>query len=171
MAEKTDLDRESIAGLADALLQSEGMELVDVEYMRMKSRWLIRIFMDKEGGVTLDDCALISHQLGDILDVHDLPPGPYTLEISSPGLDRPLVKDADFLRYRGRRIELRLKEKVGGARHYKGVLCDYLPAEGRGMVVLEVAGESRSIPRELVLKANLVYDGESSEKNASSPRG
>jgi len=64
----------------------------------MKSRWLVRIYMDREeGGVTVDDCALISHQLGDLLDVHDVPPGPYTLEVSSPGLDRPLSRDKDFL--------------------------------------------------------------------------
>ena len=101
---------EQIRQLAEPLLASVGMELVQVECLKMKSRWLVRIYMDREeGGVTLDDCALISNQLGDLLDVHDVPPGPYTLEVSSPGLDRPLSRDKDFLKYRGSRINLRLE--------------------------------------------------------------
>ncbi len=88
---------EQIRQLAEPLLASAGMELVQVECLKMQSRWLVRIYMDREeGGVTVDDCALISNQLGDLLDVHDVPPGPYTLEVSSPGLDRPLSSGQGF---------------------------------------------------------------------------
>ncbi|MBA4423155.1 MAG: ribosome maturation factor, partial [Syntrophus sp. (in: bacteria)] len=84
---------EQIRQLAEPVLASVGMELIQVECLKMKTRWVVRIYMDREqGGVTLDDCALISNQLGDLLDVHDVPPGPYTLEVSSPGLDRPLQR-------------------------------------------------------------------------------
>lgn len=149
-----------IASIAEGVLRSEGMDLVLVECLRMKTRWLVRVFMDKEGGVTVEDCAWISQQLGDVLDVHDLPPGPYTLEVSSPGLDRPLVKAEDFLRFRGRRIDCRLRETFGGSRRLKGILLDHRSSGGREEVLVEVEGEPRLIPRELILKANLVYEGE-----------
>jgi ribosome maturation factor RimP len=77
--------REEIIGLIEPVIESEGLELVELECLRMKTRWLVRIFIDREGGATLDDCASISHQAGDLLNVHDLPPGPYTLEVSTPG--------------------------------------------------------------------------------------
>ena len=85
-----------IQELTAPLVEAEGFELIYAECLKMKSRWMVRIFLDKEGGVTLDDCAEISNQLGDILDVHDVPPGQYTLEVSSPGLDRPLKSMVDF---------------------------------------------------------------------------
>ena len=137
------------------------MELVQVECLKMKSRWLVRIYMDREeGGVTVDDCALISNQLGDLLDVHDVPPGPYTLEVSSPGLDRPLHRDKDFLKYRGARINLRLEEKIEGRRHFRGELIDYEDGDGGKILVVQADGKIFRIPREAVVKANLEYDME-----------
>ena len=97
---------EQIRQLAEPLLASQGMELVLAECLKMQTRWLVRIYIDREGGVTVDDCARISNQLGDLMDVHDVPSGPYTLEVSSPGLDRPLDRDRDFLKYRGSKIRL-----------------------------------------------------------------
>jgi ribosome maturation factor RimP len=156
--EKVQQYREKIRELTEAMLTAEGLELVDVECLRMKSRWLVRIFMDKEGGVTLDDCSEISHQMGDILDVHDVPPGPYTLEVSSPGLDRPLVRDRDFIKYRGCRVDVRLHEKLAGIRHFKGKLIDYVEEEGRKLLVVDVSGTAYRIPRQQVEKAHLVYE-------------
>ena len=94
--------------------------------------------------MTLDDCALISHQLGDLLDVHDVPPGPYTLEVSSPGLDRPLHRDKDFLKYRGARINLRLGEKIEGRRHFCGELIDYEDADGGKVLVVTGSGHGHT---------------------------
>jgi ribosome maturation factor RimP len=149
---------ERIWQLAEPLLASAGMELVHVECLKMKTRWLVRIYMDREeGGVTVDDCALISHQLGDLLDVHDVPPGPYTLEVSSPGLDRPLHRDKDFLKYRGSRINLRLDSKIDGRRHFRGELVDYEDDENGKVIVVRDAGQIFRIPREAVAKANLEY--------------
>jgi len=148
---------EQIWHLAEPLLASVGMELVKVECLKMKTRWVVRIYMDREGGVTLDDCADISHQLGDLLDVHDVPPGPYTLEVSSPGLDRPLFQDKDFLKYRGSRVSLRLSEKIDGRRHFRGELAAYEEENGGKIIVLRDGGRSFRIPRAAVVKANLEY--------------
>ena len=150
---------EQIRQLAEPLLASAGMELVQVECLRMKSRWLVRIYMDREeGGVTLDDCALISNQLGDLLDVHDVPPGPYTLEVSSPGLDRPLQRDKDFLKYRGARINVRLEGKIDGRRHLRGELVEYEDGDDGKILVVKADGTVLRIPRKAVAKANLVYE-------------
>lgn len=153
-------EEEQIRQLAEPVLAAAGLELVHVECLKMKTRWVVRIYMDREeGGVTLDDCALISNQLGDLLDVHDVPPGPYTLEVSSPGLDRPLQRDKDFLKYRGARINLRLREKIDGRRHFCGELTDYEQSEAGKILVVTATGQTYRIPREAVLKANLVYEG------------
>jgi ribosome maturation factor RimP len=152
-------EEQQIRELAEPVLASVGLELVQVECLKMKARWVVRIYMDrKEGGVTLDDCALISNQLGDLLDVHDVPPGPYTLEVSSPGLDRPLQRDEDFLKYRGSRINVRVKEKIDGRRHFCGVMTDYEDGEGGKVLVVTVGGKTYRIPREAMVKANLVYE-------------
>ncbi len=111
--------KEKIEQLILPVIEAENMELVDVECLKMKSRWLVRIYVDKEGGVTIDDCSNISRQVGDILDVHDTPPGSYTLEVSSPGLDRPLVRDVDFLKALGRMITVRLREKMEGSKNFQ----------------------------------------------------
>jgi ribosome maturation factor RimP len=149
---------EQIWQLAEPLVSSEGMELVLAECLKMPSRWLVRIFMDREGGVTVDDCALISNQLGDLLDVHDVPPGPYTLEVSSPGLDRPLFRDKDFLKYRGERVNIRVQGKIEGRRHFRGELVDYGNEDGRKVLVVRIADKVFRIPRDAVVKANLEYE-------------
>ena len=147
-----------ITGLIEPLIESEDMELVCVECVRVKTRWLVRIYIDKEGGITVDDCAGISHQVGDILDVHELPPGSYTLEVSSPGLDRPLVRDRDFRKYRGCRVKVRTCEKINGQRNFTGRLIDYLEEERKKNLILDVDGKIHNIPREVVIKANLQYE-------------
>jgi ribosome maturation factor RimP len=108
--------------------------------------------------VTVDDCALISNQLGDLLDVHDVPPGPYTLEVSSPGLDRPLQRDKDFLKYRGARINVRLEGKIDGRRHLRGELVDYEDGDDGKILVVKAEGRLFRIPRGTVAKANLEYE-------------
>ena len=149
---------ETIRKLAEPVLEAEGMELIDVECIKMKSRWLVRIYMDKEGGVTLDDCTETSNQMGDILDVHEVPPGPYTLEVSSPGLDRPLVRDKDFMKYKGCKVDIRLHEKIEGIRHFNGRLTDFFEEEGQKILMVDVAGKTYRIPRNLVVKAHLEYE-------------
>jgi len=150
--------RERIIALIEPVIESEGMELVELECLRMKTRWLVRIFIDREGGATLDDCAALSHQVGDLLNVHDLPPGPYTLEVSTPGLDRPLTRDKDFEKYRGSRVRIRTREPIDGSRNFVGTYADYTIEGGRRIVTLDVDGRAVLIDRENIQKANVEYD-------------
>ncbi len=144
--------------IAEPALTSEGMELVCVECIQMKSRWIVRLYIDKQGGVTIDDCALISDRVGDLLAVHDVPHEPYTLEVSSPGLDRPLVKDEDFHRFQGKMAVIQTAYKIDGRRNFKGVLKGCAtPAEGPAKVMIEVAGKLVSLPKEAIVRARLEY--------------
>jgi ribosome maturation factor RimP len=105
--------------LAEPLCLSEGLELVHIEYQREQSGRTLRLYLDKPGGVTLDDCAAVSRQLGDILDVSLESEAAYRLEISSPGLNRPLGKLEDFKRFSGRRVKVRTRKAVQGQKNRK----------------------------------------------------
>jgi ribosome maturation factor RimP len=140
---------ESILG---PLLDSEGLSLVDVEYAREQGGWVLRVLIDKEGSVTLDDCARVSREFGQLLDVEDIIPTSYHLEVSSPGLDRPLKKEEDFIKYSGRRVRIKTKEQVSGRRNFKGALLGC--TEGKVMVKVE-GSEIFAIPFSSILKANL----------------
>jgi len=150
--------RENILELIEPVTQSEGMELVDVECLRRPSGWMVRIYIDKEGGVTLDDCSMISGEVADLLDIHEIPPGSYDLEISSPGLDRPLVRERDFVRYQGHQVRVRVAEKIEGKKTFKGRLVELVEREGEKSLVIDVGGTMYTIPRSMVVKANLEYE-------------
>jgi ribosome maturation factor RimP len=150
--------RERIIALIEPAVESEGLELVELECLKMKTRWLVRIFIDREGGATLDDCTAVSHQAGDLLNVHDLPPGPYTLEVSTPGLDRPLTRDKDFEKYRGARVRIRTREPIEGSRNFLGTCVEYSMEGGRRIVTVDVDGRTVRIDRENIQKANLEYE-------------
>ena len=158
MADNSITYREKIRQLIEPVIESEGMEIVDLECLKMKFRWLVRIYIDKEGGVTIDDCSEISKQAGDILDVYDVLPGSYTLEVSSPGLDRPLTRDKDFIKYRGSAVRIKTGEKLDGVKNFHGILNDYLDENGRKTLIVDVSGKIYHIPRDLVVKAHLVYE-------------
>ena len=150
--------QEKIRQLIEPVIESEDMEIIDVECLKMKFRWLVRIYIDKEEGVTVDDCSEISKQVGDILDVYDVLPGSYTLEVSSPGLDRPLTRDKDFIKYRGSTVRIKTGEKLDGVKNFHGKLNDYLDENGAKTLIVDVSGKTYRIPRELVVKAHLVYE-------------
>ncbi len=98
------------------------MELVNVEYMRGPSGMTLRITIDKDGGVTVDDCAHVSRLVSDVLDVKDPIPGHYNLEVSSPGINRPLVRKNDFQRFTGEKVFIKTSRLIEGRRRYRGVL-------------------------------------------------
>jgi len=152
------LYREKIVELVEPVLESGRMELVDVECLKGKTRWMVRIYIDKEGGVGLDDCAMISGEIGDLLDVNETPPGSYSLEISSPGLDRPLARDKDFIRYAGHEIRISVTEKIEGKKNFRGRLMEFIEKEGEKIVVINVEGRVYNIPRSMIIKANLQYE-------------
>jgi ribosome maturation factor RimP len=140
--------------IADSLLRDEGLELVDLEYRREGRRWVLRLFIDKEGGVTVEDCATVSRELGDILDAKDAVPEAYVLEVSSPGLNRRVRKRKDFSRFAGRKVEVRLTAPQEGRRKIVGRI---LGVEGEAVVV--AAPEATySIALEDIARAILVYE-------------
>jgi len=151
--------KEKIRLLAEPVVASEGMELIHVECIKMHTRWIIRLFLDKEGGITLEDCTNISNQLGDIFDIREVVNGSYTLEVSSPGFDRPISRDQDFLKYRNSRVDVKTDIKIDGVKNFHGILVDYIEEAGRKFVLVEVAGKVYRIPRQDILKANLADAG------------
>ncbi len=142
----------TVEELATPLVNSMGLELVDVEYVKEGRRWYLRIFIDKPGGVTLDDCQAVSEALDPILDEVDPIPHSYHLEVSSPGIERPLKKPADFERFSGCRVQLTTFTPQDGQRKFTGRL------EGlqNQMVVLTLDdGQERRIPFSEVATARL----------------
>ena len=111
-----------IEQLAVPVLQEHGAELVDLEFVHDHGQWVLRFFLDRPGGITLDDCAAISDHLGRILDATDLITQSYSLEVSSPGLNRPLRKESDYVRFAGERVDVTLYAPLNGRRHYRGRL-------------------------------------------------
>ena len=123
---------EKVRALAEPLLADKGMELVDLVFVTEHGRHVLRIFIDKPGGVNVDDCGDFSKEFSTILDVDDPIPQRYMLEVSSPGLDRPLVKEADFKRFAGKKTKIKAKEAIEGRRNFKAVIDGV--AEGKVFV-------------------------------------
>jgi len=142
---------EGVRQAAEPILEAYGLELVNVEYQREAQGWVLRIFIDREGGVTIDDCAQVSGELGTILEVRELIPNPYILEVSSPGLTRPLKKAEDFQKFRNHLVKIKTFEPLEGRRNFKGTL---LGLEG-DLVRVEVDGQGYEIPLKSIAKANL----------------
>ena len=149
-----------ISELAQPILDSMGLELVDIEFVRAGRDGVLRLFIDKDGGVTLDDCADMSRELSLILDVEDCIPGHYTLEVSSPGLDRPLKKLSDYERFAGRLIKLRTYEPLSDdAGNKRKTFLGRLEGIAGGMVRITLTeGQTASIPLDRVAKANLEFE-------------
>jgi ribosome maturation factor RimP len=152
--------KEKIRQLAEPVVTSEGMELIHVECIKMHTRWIIRLFLDKEGGITIDDCANVSNQLGDIFDIREVINGAYTLEVSSPGIDRPISRDQDFVKYKGSKINIKTNGKVEGMKNFHGILSDYAEENGRKMVLIDISGKIYRIPQQDIIKANLAMPDE-----------
>ena len=145
---------EKIREAAERVAGATGLEVLDVEWKVGRQRFL-RIILDKPGGVTHGDCERVSHELGVILDVEELIPGPgYVLEVSSPGLDRKLVQPAEFGRFAGRRAKISLSQPVEERNFFEGRLAGFAD----GMVQLEVDGRVLALPFDWIRKAQLVVE-------------
>jgi ribosome maturation factor RimP len=132
----------------------EGFELVHVELVGGRSK-ILRIYIDKPGGVTADDCATMSNRVGLILDVEDLIPNRYILEVASPGLDRGLYNPGDYERFAGNPVHVRLSEPIDGRRNFHGTLAG-LDREGEPAALLDdEQGQRLRLPLRLILKANV----------------
>lgn len=142
---------QAIEAIAAPILEAQGLTLVDLEFRRQGRRGLLRFFIDKPGGVGVVDCQRFSEEVGDHLDVADLIPDGYDLEVSSPGLDRELRKEREFRWAMGRLVRCWTSRPVEG----KSELLGRLEGVGSESLVLEEAGERWTIPRSLVAKVRL----------------
>lgn len=145
---------EIIANMVEPIIERNGMELVEIEFVKEGPDWFLRIFIDKDEGITLDDCELTSRAVEEILDVKDPINQAYHLEISSPGLERPLKKTKDFERFLGSMIEIKTFAPLAGKKKFKGQL-EGVNAEQINIVIDQ---EEIIIPRDKISKANLTLE-------------
>lgn len=138
--------------LAESLCDSAGLELVHIEFRREQAGRVMRLYIDKPEGVSLEDCAAVNRELGDVLDVHLPDIGAYHLEVSSPGVERPLSRLADFERFRGRCAKIRTLRPINGQKNFSGVLGGV----SAGAVHLLVGETTLTIPADIISKANLM---------------
>ncbi len=113
-----------VSELIEPTVTEHNIELVDVEYIKAGKVWILRVFIDKKQGVTVLDCQKLSREIEDLIEVHELISDPYTLEVSSPGLDRPLKKEADFLRNKNKQIQLKTYSPIEGRKNFSGIILD-----------------------------------------------
>jgi len=139
--------------LVQPVIGGEGMELVEVEYRCEPQGWVLRLFIDQDGGVTVDDCARVSQVVGDFLDVADPIANQYHLEVSSPGLNRPLRKLEHFQRYSGSIVDVRTSTPINNRRKFKGKLIDVRPES----ITLDCDGQVFDITFDLLERARLRY--------------
>ena len=153
------MDLERIRNIAKRVTDSEGLELVAVEWAGTERRGVLRVFLGRpqsEGGITHSDCQAVSEQLGAILDVEDLIPGSYVLEVASPGLDRKLYSPDDYARFRGRRVKVRLRQRSLeiGSKRFEACLGELAD----GMVDFVVGERAVRIPYDQIAAVNLVVE-------------
>ncbi|TDA68924.1 MAG: ribosome maturation factor RimP [Clostridia bacterium] len=142
---------ERVRNLIEPVITSMAYELVDVQYVKEARRYILRIFIDRQGGVGLDDCEQVSRAVEPLLDASDPVPEHYYLEVSSPGIDRPLKKAADYERFAGRKVLLKTYAPVDGRRTFRGVLGGLAGDH----VVLQADGQEISLPLAGVAQARL----------------
>ena len=150
-----EFDREAIGRTIERVAVREGLELVHWEMVGPRNNFVLRIYIDKPGGVSHGDCQAVSNQVGTLLDVEDLIPNRYVLEVSSPGIERGLYKRADYERFSGSRVKVKISQPIDGQRTFRGKLMGLvgdsvsLDADGRGQM---------EIPYEQIVKANIEYE-------------
>ena len=142
---------DQVSALAAPVAESHGCELWDVEYVKEAGTWYLRIFIDAEGGVNIDQCEAISRQLDPILDEKDLIPGAYTFEVSSAGAERQLKRPSDFERFMGKLVEVKLYKAHEGRKEYVGDLAGFAD----GDVTINVAGKEITFEKSQVANVRL----------------
>ncbi|MBW2028316.1 MAG: ribosome maturation factor RimP [Deltaproteobacteria bacterium] len=143
-----------VIDLIEPAIEEMGYDLVDVEYLSAHGRWVLRVYIDKSGGVDVEDCARVSRGIGDLIDVKDIIDHEYVLEVSSPGLNRPLKKERDFQWAIGKKVRVKTLAPIEGRRNYTGYLSKF---QG-GILTLSIEGGTVTLPWKEVAKANLVYE-------------
>jgi ribosome maturation factor RimP len=140
-----------IAKRVEPVLLNVGLELVGIEYRRESHGLVLRLYIDKEGGITVEDCTRVSREVGRVLDIEDLIHAPYRLEVSSPGLTRPLKTEKDFKKYQYHLVRVKTIEPIENRRQFKGRLLKIQ----EGGIEIETDGAVFHIPLASITKANL----------------
>ena len=154
MPEMTGPVIKEVTALIEPILDEMEIELVDIEYISEQGRWVLRIYVDNPGGITLDACSRVSREIGDLIEVKDIFHQGYVLEVSSPGLNRRLKKEKDFERAVGKNLKIRMVAPLEGQRNFRGRLQSFQD----GILCLSVKDDLILLPYGDVEKANLVYD-------------
>ena len=118
--------QQAVTELIEPVFRENSIELVDVEYKKAGKTWTLRIFIDKSQGVTVDDCQKLSREIEDLIEVHELIAVPYVLEVSSPGLDRLLKKERDFLRNKGKQIQIKTFSPINDKKQFSGTIKNFV---------------------------------------------
>lgn len=145
-------DLKTLRRTLTVVVETMGYELVGVEFHAHRDNSLLRIYIDSENGISLDDCQRVSHQLSGVLEVEDPIDGRYTLEVSSPGLDRPLFEAGHFIRFAGSQVRIQLRELLDGRRKLVGRL---LGMRDEDVVIVDSEGREWRVPFEQIEKARL----------------
>jgi len=143
---------EKLQSIVENAVESLGYELVGVEYLARDKAALLRVYIDKEEGIALEDCEAVSHQLSGVLDVEDPISGNYQLEISSPGLDRPIFKASDFQRFSGQQVKIKLARPLEGRKNFTGFLKGLQETD----VVIEMDGQDIYLALASIDQARLI---------------
>lgn len=143
---------ENVENLVEPVISDLGYDYVDCSFLQLQGRWILRIMIDAQSVITVDDCARVSRAIEDLIEVEDVISVSYSLEVSSPGLDRPLKRKRDFENFAGSEIKLKTKKPLDGRRNYRGIL--------KGMsgekILIYVDGSTFEVPIEMLSKAKLV---------------
>jgi ribosome maturation factor RimP len=150
-----ELERDAIGKIIERVAAREGLELVHWEMVGPRNNFVLRIYIDKPGGVNHGDCETVSNQVGTLLDVEDLIANRYTLEVSSPGIERGLYKRADYERFAGNRVKIKTFAPIGGQRNFRGLLVGI--SDDTVSIDTDSAGRIE-IPYEQIAKANIEYE-------------
>ncbi len=152
---KRELYEQKTEAILQPIVDANGFELVDVEYVKEGGNWYLRAYIDKPGGITVDDCELVSRAASDILDEQDFVEESYIFEVSSPGLGRPLKKEKDFARSIGEEVEIRTFRPIGRRKEFTGILKSY----DKDTVTIEPEGEEEmQIARADIALIRLAFD-------------
>ncbi len=136
------------------IIEANKFELVDVEYVKEAGNWYLRVYVDKEGGIAVDDCEVVSRALSDLLDAEDFVEDSYILEVSSPGLGRPLKKEKDFVRSIGKEVDIHLYKSIDRQKEFTGVLKSWSKEE----IVLQIEDTDVAFDRTNVALIRLSFD-------------
>ncbi|MDO4345273.1 MAG: ribosome maturation factor RimP [Eubacteriales bacterium] len=152
---KREMYEQKTEAILQPIVDANGFELVDVEYVKEGGTWYLRAYIDKPGGITVDDCELVSRAANDLLDEQDFVEDSYVFEVSSPGLGRPLKKEKDFARSIGETVEIRTFRAIGRQKEFEGVLKAY----DRESVTIEIENEEEmKIARADIALIRLAFD-------------